>query len=58
MVEDPSNQYIYTANFNDSTITARVINQTSGNLANLTSGTGTYTLTGPPSWCFIDGRTG
>jgi len=58
MVEDPSNQYIYTANFNDSTVTARVINQTTGNLANLTSGTGTYTLTGQPTWCFINGRTG
>jgi 6-phosphogluconolactonase (cycloisomerase 2 family) len=58
MVEDPSNQYIYTANFNDSTITGRVINQTTGNLTNLLSGTGTYTLTGQPTWCFIDGRTG
>jgi 6-phosphogluconolactonase len=57
MVEDPSDQYIYTANFIDSTITGRVINQISGNLANLTSGTGTYTLTGQPTWCFIDGRT-
>jgi 6-phosphogluconolactonase len=56
IVEDPSYQFIYTANYNDSTITGRVINQNSGNLVNLNT-TSTYSLTGPPTWCLVDGRT-
>jgi 6-phosphogluconolactonase len=56
IVEDPSYQYIYTANYNDSTITGRTINQNSGNLVNLNT-TSSYSLTGPPTWCLVDGRT-
>ena len=56
IVEDPSNQFIYTANFNDSTITGRVVDQNSGVLNNLPK-TSSYTLTGPPTWCLMDGRT-
>jgi len=56
MVEDPSNQFIYTANFNDSTVTGRLIEQNSGILKNL-NGTSTYTLPGQPTWCLVDGRT-
>jgi hypothetical protein len=56
MVEDPSNQFIYTANFNDSSITGRSIEQNSGELKGL-NGTSTYTLPGQPSWCLVDGRT-
>jgi 6-phosphogluconolactonase (cycloisomerase 2 family) len=58
IVEDPSNQFIYTANFNDSTVTGRVIDQNAGTLTPLkTTGNGTYTLTGPATWCLVDGRT-
>ncbi len=35
MLEDPSNQFIYTANFNDSTVTGRVVDQNSGVLNDL-----------------------
>jgi len=56
MVEDPSDQFIYTANYNDSTITGRLIEQNSGILKNL-NGTSTYTLPGQPTWCLVDGRT-
>jgi 6-phosphogluconolactonase (cycloisomerase 2 family) len=32
MVEDPSNQYVYAVNFNDSTITGKKVNQQTGGL--------------------------
>jgi 6-phosphogluconolactonase (cycloisomerase 2 family) len=57
MVEDPSNQFIYTVNAIDSTITGRSIEQNSGDLRDLTGAASTYTLTGPPTWCLVDGRT-
>ena len=38
MVEDPSNQYLYTANFNDSTITGSIINANTGQLSPLSRG--------------------
>ena len=57
IVEDPSNQYIYTANLTDSTITGRALDANSGALNNLNA-TSTYTLQGPATWCFVDGRTG
>jgi len=56
MVEDPSDQFIYTANFNDSTITGRSIQATSGILRNL-NWSGVVTLPGPATWCLVDGRT-
>ena len=56
LVEDPSDQFIYTANFNDSTVTGRMIDQNSGVLKNLNAPTSTA-LTGPATWCLIDGRT-
>jgi 6-phosphogluconolactonase (cycloisomerase 2 family) len=56
LVEDPSNQYIYTANFNDSTVTGMSIDQNAGVLRNLNT-TGTYSLTGPATWCLVNGRT-
>lgn len=58
MVEDPSNQFIYTANFNDSTLTGRVIDKNSGVLNNLPgSANHTYPLDGPAAWCVVTGRT-
>jgi hypothetical protein len=56
LVEDPSNQFVYTANFNDSTITGRVIDQNAGVLHSL-NGASSFPLTGPATWCVFDGRT-
>jgi 6-phosphogluconolactonase (cycloisomerase 2 family) len=57
LVEDPSDQFIYTANFNDSTVTGRVVDPNSGVLNNLRVGTGSYPVQGPATWCLVDGRT-
>jgi hypothetical protein len=57
LVEDPSDQFIYEANFNDSTITGRVLNPNTGDLTPL-RGPGSYTLQGQATWCLVDGRTG
>lgn len=58
LVEDPSNQFVYTANFNDSTVTGRVIDQNSGVLNNLPGPANrSYPLTGPAAWCMVSGRT-
>jgi hypothetical protein len=54
---DPSNQFIYTANFNDSTVTGRYVDANAGTLSNLRSSSSSYTLTGPPTWCLVTGRT-
>jgi 6-phosphogluconolactonase (cycloisomerase 2 family) len=56
IVEDPSDQFIFTANFNDSSVTGRLIDQNAGVLDDL-RGPSTYTLTGQPTWCLVDGRT-
>lgn len=60
LVEDPSNQFFYTANFNDSTVTGTQINEESGGLRPLSDATkapNSYKLTGPATWCLVDGRT-
>uniref|UniRef100_E6QM50 6-phosphogluconolactonase n=1 Tax=mine drainage metagenome TaxID=410659 RepID=E6QM50_9ZZZZ len=57
LVEDSSNQYIYTANANDSTITGRVLDPNSGSLNPMNGSTGVFAVAGPPAWCWIDGRT-
>ncbi len=58
ILEDPSNQFIYTANFNDSTVTGRVVDQNSGVLNNLPgSANKSYKLEGPAAWCIATGRT-
>jgi DNA-binding beta-propeller fold protein YncE len=56
IVEDPSNQYIYTANQYDSTVSGRLLDPNSGVLNQL-RGSNTYSLPGPATWCFMDGRT-
>jgi 6-phosphogluconolactonase (cycloisomerase 2 family) len=38
MVEDPSNQYLYTSNSNDGSVTGKYINQNTGQLSDLTRG--------------------
>jgi DNA-binding beta-propeller fold protein YncE len=60
LVEDPSNQFFYTANFNDSTVTGQILDQDKGTLVPLSQSTkapSEYSLTGPPTWCLVDGRT-
>jgi 6-phosphogluconolactonase (cycloisomerase 2 family) len=59
LVEDPSDQFFYAANFNDSTITGLNLNQQSGNLTPLNQTTKAptqYSLNGPPTWCLVDAR--
>ena len=56
IVEDPSNQFIYTANAYDSSVTGQVLDPNSGVLKPLVVAN-SYTLPGPASWCFVDGRT-
>jgi len=56
LVEDPSDQFVYSADFNDSAVTGRVVDPNSGVLNNLRVST-TYSLQGPATWCLINGRT-
>jgi hypothetical protein len=60
ILEDPSNQFIYTANFGDSTVTGLSIDQNQGNLRTQSPSThakGSYSLPGPAAWCVATGRT-
>ncbi len=58
LLEDPSNQFLFTANFNDSTVTGRVIDQNTGVLDNLPGNANkSYPLSGPAAWCIVTGRT-
>ncbi len=57
MVEDPSDQFIYEANFNDSSVTGRVVDPNSGVLNNMVGSSGVFALQGPATWCLMDGRT-
>jgi len=57
LVEDPSNQYIYTANFDGANVTGRLLDPNSGALRQMTGSTGVFALNGPATWCFVTGRT-
>lgn len=58
LLEDPSNQFVYMVNFNDSTVTGRLIDQNSGVLNPLKGNANkSYPLNGPPAWCITSGRT-
>ncbi|MDE3199315.1 MAG: beta-propeller fold lactonase family protein [Acidobacteriota bacterium] len=58
IVEDPSSQFIYTANYNDSSVTGRLLDQNVGNLDALPGKANQqYALDGPPTWCVVSGRT-
>ena len=54
ILEDPSNQYLYTANYADSTITGAVINSSTGTLTTLRKNT-SFTGPGNPTWCTVSG---
>ena len=56
LVEDPSNQFVYTANYYDSTITGRIVDPNSGVL-NPMRVQSKFNLPGPATWCLVDGRT-
>ena len=56
VLEDPSNQFLYTANYNDSTISGFVINTETGNLTTQRRKT-TFTAPGNPTWCTSSGTT-
>jgi 6-phosphogluconolactonase (cycloisomerase 2 family) len=56
IVEDPSDQYIYTANYNDSTVTGKSLNTETGTLQPLVK-TNSFSLPGPGTWCVVNGRT-
>lgn len=56
IVEDPSDQFVYTANMYDSTVTGRILDPNTG-LLNPLRVSGTFPLSGPATWCLIDGRT-
>jgi hypothetical protein len=60
LVEDTSNQFIYTANFEDSTVTGQQIDKNSGVLTPLSQSSkapSQYTVSGQPTFCLVDGRT-
>jgi hypothetical protein len=58
MLEDPSDQFFYTANFNDSTVTGRSLDVNSGTLKALNGKANlAVKLEGPAAWCLITGRT-
>lgn len=60
ILEDPSNQYIYTGNYNGSSVTGLSIDENSGNLTPLSQSTkakDSYALPGPATWCMVTGRT-
>jgi 6-phosphogluconolactonase len=56
LVEDPSDQFIYTANKNDSTVTGKVFDVQTGELRPLVKGS-SFPVNGPATWCVMNGRT-
>lgn len=56
MVQDPSNQYVYTSNRNDSTVSGFIINQNTGQLSGLTRGS-TFPTVGNPTCLTVSGNT-
>ena len=58
LVEDPSNQFIYTANYNSSSVTGLSLDENSGVLRVLPGKANrSYSLTGPAAYCLVNGRT-
>lgn len=57
ILEDPSNQYFYTANFNDNTVTGKWIDNNTGQLNPLRNISSSYPASGQPTWCVVSGRT-
>ena len=55
MVEDPSNQYLYTSNSNDGSVTGKVINSHTGELSDLTRGS-SFPATGLATCLAVSGN--
>ena len=55
MVEDPSNQYVYTSNYNDGSVTGKFINQNTGQLSGLSRGS-TFQATGLTTCLAVSGN--
>lgn len=55
IIEDPSNQYIYTADAGSNTVTGKVLDPSSGNLTDLRNAT-SYATVGTPTWCVASGH--
>jgi hypothetical protein len=55
MVEDPSNQYLYTSNYVDGTVTGKNLDKRSGQLSNLRRGA-TFTATGLSTCLAVSGN--
>ena len=56
LLEDPSYQYMYTAN-TDGTVTGKFLDANTGSLKIPSGWTGQITLPGPATYCFVNGRT-
>jgi 6-phosphogluconolactonase len=55
IIEDPSNQYLYTANYADATVTGAVINSATGTLTTLRKNASGFGTAGQPTWCTASG---
>jgi hypothetical protein len=55
MVEDPSNQYVYTSNYNDGSVTGLYINQNTGQLSDLARGS-TFSASGLATCLAVSGN--
>jgi 6-phosphogluconolactonase len=54
ILEDPSNQYLYTVNYSSSEVTGAIINSSTGTLTTLRKAT-QFATTGQPTWCAATG---
>jgi 6-phosphogluconolactonase (cycloisomerase 2 family) len=54
--EDPSHQFVYTADAGSSTVTGAAYDPNTGNLSNLTAGS-TWNVVGTPTWCLYSSNT-
>jgi 6-phosphogluconolactonase (cycloisomerase 2 family) len=55
MVEDPTNQYVYTSNRTDGSVTGKIINQNTGQLSSLSRGS-TFAATGLATCLAVSGN--
>ena len=56
MAEDPTNQYLYSVNYNSNNISGKIIDATTGQLSNMFKGT-TFTTVGQPTFVVVSSRT-
>ncbi|HEV2276279.1 MAG TPA: beta-propeller fold lactonase family protein, partial [Acidobacteriaceae bacterium] len=54
ILEDPTNQYLYTANYDSSTVTGALLNEQAGTLTNLRKDS-SFPTVGQPTWCAASG---